>query len=86
MLVSRVALADICSTNAEGCAGTWEVTNTTAENTCYTLFLGSSTKNFCLTPGESASESVRYGDTYCVAQLYTPNPNTCNRQYFTVRL
>lgn len=80
------ALADICWTNTDGCAGKWQVENTTAENTCYVLFLGNDTKNFCLKPGETHSQDVQAGDAFCRAQNYTPNANTCNRQPMTVQL
>lgn len=76
----------ICYTNSPDCAGTWSVNNTTAEQTCYVILWASGgSKNFCLQPGESASEYVQSGDAYCFAQLYTPNANTCNRQAMAAR-
>lgn len=87
LAVSSAAHAQtICYTNAPDCAGTWTVTNTTAEQTCYVILWASGgTKNFCLQPGESASEYVRSGDSVCFAQLYTPNANTCSRQAMAAR-
>ena len=87
LAVSSAARADsVCWTNSPDCAGTWSVNNTTAEQTCYVILWASGgSKNFCLQPGESASESVRSGDSYCFAQLYTPNANTCNRQAMAAR-
>lgn len=86
LALSSAATAEtICSTNSDNCAGTWKVHNTTAEPTCYVVFWagGNDTKNFCLQPGESATEQVHSGDAYCFAQNFTPDANTCNRQYMT---
>ena len=87
LALPATAVADtICYTNSPACEGTWSVTNTTAEQTCYVILWASGgTKNFCLQPGESASEYVRSGDSVCFAQLYTPNANTCNRQAMAAR-
>ena len=84
LTTTAASAAVMCSTDSENCSGTWQTTNTTAEETCYVLFLGNREKNFCLKPGESVTERVQFGDQYCVAQVYTPNGNSCNRQYFAV--
>lgn len=89
LMMSTAAHADTgCSTDSDNCEGTWETTNTTAELKCFVIFWGggNDTKNFCLQPNESASETVRTGDTYCFAQKFTPSVNTCSRQAMWVRL
>lgn len=82
LTTSGTAWAAACFTNTDGCSGSWRVENTTGARVCYTIFWGggNSTKNFCLEPGESATEQVRTGDAFCVANGSTPSPNTCVRQ------
>jgi hypothetical protein len=87
LATSTSAFAAICWTNAANCAGTWRVENTTQDKLCYTIFWASGgSKNFCLKPGESASEEVQSGDSYCTDIDAKPNANTCNRQSMTVHL
>jgi hypothetical protein len=75
-----------CGTNVEGCSGTTLITNNFSQARCYVILWagGNSTKNFCLQPGESDREQVRFGDYYCEAPNYTPNANTCSRYPFLV--
>lgn len=73
-----------CSTSGPDCVGYTEISNTTYDVRCYAMLLGGGNRNTCLQPGEREMIYVRSGDAYCVAPNFTPNINTCNRQYFFV--
>ncbi len=79
LLSSVPALATPCYTFDENCSGAWQARNQTSELQCYVIFWGggNSTKNFCLQPGETETEQVRTGDTFCREQKYTPYLDTC---------
>jgi hypothetical protein len=79
ILLSAPAYADSCSTRIDGCSGTWSRTNSSSQPRCYIILWagGNGYKAFCLRQGESDTEQVRTGDSYCEAWDYTPNPNTC---------